>query len=115
MCPFILDDVAGSVALRPIAHVDIASVALAIMELGDDVRPKMIFAIFTKSDAADAYRKRFRRAHPLWGNGSLMSVVVVRDLPGEPFFGDPVYCRAFVDVLEALILWKCEKRTTSMR
>lgn len=41
--------------------------------------------LLAESDAAHRYAKRFGRAHPLWGNGSLMArAKLLTDRPADP-------------------------------
>lgn len=61
------------------------------------------------TEAADAYRKRFARAHPIWGSGSLMALAAREDLPPEPRLDDPDYCRCLAQVLAALADWRDAK------
>ncbi|MDJ0821451.1 MAG: hypothetical protein QNJ09_06525 [Paracoccaceae bacterium] len=58
--------------------------------------------LMARADAADRYRRRFGRAHPDWGNGTLRAAAAKRDLPPEPRVDDPVYCDCLILVLEAL-------------
>lgn len=62
-----------------------------------------------RAEAADDYRKRFARAHPDWGNGSLMALAMREVLPPEPSYDDPDYCRCLATVLCALANWRGEK------
>lgn len=95
--------------MRPITHGDVACVALVVQHLPARYRQSVIQRYLAQADAADAYRKRFGRVHPQWGNGSLMAAVGVKGLQQEPFLGDLGYCRAFAAVLEVLIEWRCDR------
>ncbi len=56
-----------------------------------------------EAEVADVFMRRQRRAHPFWGNGSLMSAARKRLLPDEPSFDDADYCMCFETVLRCLI------------
>ncbi|MGC9420101.1 MAG: hypothetical protein ACP5EN_14150 [Rhodovulum sp.] len=71
--------------------------------------------MFAKVEAADAYRKRFHRAHPDWGNGSLMALAHREELPPEPPLDDPDYCRCLALVFSALAEWRAEQAHLSGR
>ena len=85
------------------------------------VQPAAVRAMLEKAHAADRFRKNCGRAHPLWGNGSLMAAALTEcgrageprlSDPGDPVFfhyrvgpsggaWDPVDDRAFVLVIAA--------------
>ena len=67
-----------------------------------EARAALAARIVAEARAADAWRRRMGRAHPLWGDGSLMAAALrhaARPLP--PSFG-PEARRALRQVLDAL-------------
>ena len=57
--------------MRALAHVDISVAARALLCLPEAARENAIIRMVREAEAADHYRKRLDRAHPLWGNGTL--------------------------------------------
>ncbi len=90
--------------MRTITHGDVTAAARAVRGLPPAARRRAVRSLLEKADAADRFRKRFGRAHPFWGNGSLMAVALAaaggRD---EPFLSDPDYLEAMAAVIEALL------------
>lgn len=91
--------------MRPVLHGDIVSAARAVLTLPSGARKPAIRRMFLQAEAADTYRLRHGKAHPVWGNGSLMAVARMQPLPAEPALGDTDYCACMADVFEALIDW----------
>lgn len=48
---------------------------------------------------ARAHLARTGRAHPIWGDGSLMTVALRRRPAGEPPLNDATFCRCLSSVL----------------
>lgn len=95
--------------MRPVLHGDVVAVARAVMTLPAAMRGRRIRAYLDMALAADAYRKRFGRAHPVWGNGALMSAV--GPLAGaEPPLSDRRYCASLAQVFEVLLDWRAERQ-----
>lgn len=98
--------------MRPILHGDVVSAARLLLSLPEATRPRVIDRLLTQADAADRFRKRLRRAHPVWGNGSLGSAVThacrgqARALPPERFPGDPSYAACMAATFEAILRWR---------
>lgn len=90
--------------MREVVHGDVVAVASALRDLPPEGWEARIAGYLTRADAADRYRRRIGRAHPVWGNGSLMGAVLSgADVWPEPRLSDPVYAEAMVAVLMALI------------
>ncbi|RAP39878.1 hypothetical protein BYZ73_18030 [Rhodovulum viride] len=92
--------------MRPVLHGDAVAAARALYALPQADRAGAIQAMLLRAEAADAYRKRFGRGHPLWGNGSLMALVQRGALPPEPSLDEPEYCRCLAQVFAALAAWR---------
>lgn len=99
--------------MRPILYGDVVCAARALLELPEAAQRVALRAMLARAAAADAYRKRFGRVHPDWGNGSLMGVARRRPLRPEPALDDPFYCRCLSLVFEELAAWRAEKSGSS--
>lgn len=88
--------------MRQITHGDLTAAARAIWPLPPEARDAAIASLLAKARAADAYRKRFGRAHPRWGNGSLAGAASIGPLPPEPFLSTRTYRDCLMRVLAAL-------------
>lgn len=95
--------------MRPVLHGDVTAAARALMPLSEKARPAALRGMLARAGAADAFRKRFGRAHPDWGNGSLMAVALRGVRGPEPFLDTPDYCRCLALVFEELVKWRAEK------
>lgn len=95
--------------MRPVLHGDVAAAARALLSVPEMDQRASMLEMLEHASVADAYYKRFGRGHPVWGNGSLMAAALCYDRAAEPFLDDPSYCRCWVVVFEALILWRSER------
>jgi len=89
--------------MRPVLHGDVSCAARALFAVPEAMRGLLCRRMIREADCADAHMRRTGRAHPLWGNGSLMSAARKRRLADEPGFDDPGYCQCFEMVLRALV------------
>jgi len=89
--------------MRPVMHGDLTSLARHLLVLPSAARKLTCARLITQADAADRYRKRFGRAHPHWGNGTLMAAARQFPLPTEPPLNDPDYALCLILVLSALV------------
>lgn len=88
--------------MRPVMHGDLTAAARYLWALPVPARVASCHALLAQADAADRYRKRFGRAHTLWGNGTLMAAARQHALPREPRLNDPDYAACLVLVLTLL-------------
>jgi len=97
--------------MRTITHGDVTAAARAIRDLPADAGKSSVRTFLERADAADRFRKRFGRAHPMWGNGSLMACVLFCGGPSdEPVPSDASYLDAMATVIEEIIRWRqCRK------
>ena len=95
--------------MRPVLHSDIVAAARVLLALPKEGRLQAMRKMLERAGAADLYRKRFRKHHPDWGNGSLMAVAMRYKMRPEPFMDDLDYCRCLMLVFESLLSWRCEK------
>ncbi|HDR29185.1 MAG TPA: hypothetical protein ENN83_11355 [Rhodovulum sp.] len=88
--------------MRPVLPGDAVAAARALFACPPGKRTASMALMLERAEAADAYRKRFGRAHPAWGNGSLMALAQRESLPPEPLLDDPDYCRCLALVFATL-------------
>ena len=62
--------------MRPILLDDLALAARAVRWLAPPVRHAQLLRWLDQAHWADLYRKRLRKVHPAWGNGSLAGRVL---------------------------------------
>lgn len=101
--------------MRPILHGDAVAAALALSTLPKPARSGAMAEMLARAGAADAYRKRFGRAHPRWGDGSLMALARQHPLPPEPTLDEVGYCLCLALVFQSIAAWRAEKARLSGR
>ena len=87
--------------MRPVLPGDAFDAARALLGCPVPERAACLQRMLAEAAAADAYRKRLGRAHPRWGNGSLMGRARMQALPVRtldpssfaPFEGQAAGCR----------------------
>jgi len=89
--------------MRPVLHGDVSMAARVLLSVPDPVRPIRMARLLREAEAADSHRRRTGRAHPVWGNGSLMAAAARLPRGPEPDFDDADYCRCWTVVFDALI------------
>ncbi|MEM1388338.1 MAG: hypothetical protein AAF748_14725 [Pseudomonadota bacterium] len=88
--------------MRALTHCDAVCAARAIYLLEPDAQEAALLRMARAASWAARFRRRFRRPHPYWGDGSLMTVALAGNPPPEPRLSDPRYCRALALVLGTL-------------
>ncbi|KUF11927.1 DUF7742 family protein [Pseudoponticoccus marisrubri] len=88
--------------MRPVRPGDLSAAARALLPLPPGMRAAAADRLLDAADAADRYRRRFGRAHHLWGNGTLRAAALVGDVPCEPRLDDPDYIHCLTTVLARL-------------
>jgi hypothetical protein len=89
--------------MRRVMHGDVVAAARVLRALVPRDRPCAMARLILEADAADRYRKRFGRAHPLFGNGALMSAAARHHRPPEPDLGDADYLECLYTVISGLL------------
>ncbi|PIL18598.1 hypothetical protein P775_18680 [Puniceibacterium antarcticum] len=84
-------------------HSDLILAARALLLDSPGARDTAADKLIAEADAADRYRRRFGRAHPHWGNGTLMARAGKWSLLPEPPLRDPDFSACLVSVLGALM------------
>lgn len=92
--------------MRPILPGDLSAAARALLCVPPAARGTMARRLLQEADAADRYRRRFRRAHAFWGNGTLRAAALARKVKDEPRLDDPDYLDCQFKMFEALMVWK---------
>jgi hypothetical protein len=59
--------------MRRLVPADLDAAARALLAVPPTARQRLAGRLVVEADAADRYRRRFGRAHPIWGNGTLES------------------------------------------
>lgn len=88
--------------MRRVMHGDLVMAARYLLSVPPLDRAKAIGLLFARAHAADCYVRRFGKAHPDWGDGTLRSASFRGALPPEPPLRDPEYLDALITVLNAL-------------
>lgn len=101
--------------MRPVLHGDAVAAARRLLLLPEAARRPELDRMLARAEAADRYRKRFGRAHPQWGNGTLMGLAQHGGLPREPGLGRGAYCRCLALVYAALAEREADKLRLSAR
>ncbi|MCL1629343.1 hypothetical protein M3N55_11415 [Roseibaca sp. V10] len=87
----------GCQRMRPVTPGDIMAAARVLLLLPEEAWEKRLEAMLSQAEAAECHRTRTGRAHPRYGNGTLMSVATPQGAP--PAMGD----RRFLAAMGALI------------
>jgi hypothetical protein len=89
--------------MRPILPGDVTAAARALLHVPPGFRDALMKRIITEAEAADCYRRKFRKAHAVWGNGTLMAAALARPVAREPRSNDRDYLDCQARVIDALI------------
>lgn len=89
--------------MRNVAHPDLSTAARALLALPEARRPAEAARMLVEAEAADRYRKRTGRSHPVWGNGTLEGAGRSRVLAAPRPLSDPEYLAALALVLDAIL------------
>lgn len=89
--------------MRRVLHGDVSAAARALLAAPPATRAALVVRILREAEAADRFRRATGRAHPLWGNGSLMSAAMTYPRAHEPYLDDADYAACMAMLFEALI------------
>ncbi|MDO6485264.1 DUF7742 family protein [Shimia thalassica] len=101
--------------MRRVMHGDVVSVARVLLTCAAPLRPQMCRRMIEQSHAAHRFFKRFGRAHPLWGDGSLMALAHRQKMRPEPGFANSEYCTCVELVLSELVTWRSDRQINRAR
>ena len=100
--------------MRRVLAIDVKAAAAALVKLPEDERGRMCELWIHQADWAHKYMKVNGKPHAVWGNGSLLDAMHIRDF--DVFdFGNPEHCSAMETVLGCLVAHKCVKRINRSR
>ena len=84
-------------------HGDVVAAARVLFCTTPSERKAVLRRLLRQAQTADQYRLACGRAHPLWGDGSLMVAALKHSPPKEPQLDDLDYCDCMAQVFEALV------------
>lgn len=93
---------AAPLPLRQLMHTDAIAAARVLLRHPRERWPWVLHRMLTEAAMAHAWRRRTGRAHPRWGDGSLMAAALRRPSANEPPLSDPAWCRLMAYVYLAL-------------
>lgn len=101
--------------MRPVLVGDVFSLAARLAQFPQADRHDHCLRLLQETEAADKYRKKLGRIHPLWGNGSLMGRVGcgAYSCASGPAFQSEEFCACVGEVLVCLQVWRAYKRSAS--
>lgn len=88
--------------IRHVLIGDVIAVAQAMLAVAPAARFDVLLDILCKAVVAEVHRTATGRAHPRWGNGSLMSAAMTRELAPERRPDDPEFAWCLITVLRVL-------------
>lgn len=89
--------------MRQVLHQDIVALARCLGPVSKACRRKFALVQIGLAHAADLYRIRTGRAHPVYGNGTLMSCLAGLPRGDEATFDNLDFAECMVHALEAVI------------
>jgi hypothetical protein len=93
--------------MRLVTQSDVTAAARRLWTLPRDDWQATMRRALTKAHAADRFRKRQDRCHPLWGDGSLGAAIRADGgLPAEPFLSDCRSLEALGEAIHAILEWR---------
>jgi hypothetical protein len=78
--------------MRPPLHGDAVSVARVLLTVRPARRRWVLARMFREANLAHRHVSRWSLAHPIWGDGSLMTAALRRHPSAEPALDDADYC-----------------------
>ena len=88
--------------MRRLCHADLSAAARVLAMLSAAARPGAMARLIDEAEAADRYARRFGRAHPRWGNGTLEGAARGHPLAAPAPLSDIAYLDCLALVLGAL-------------
>ncbi|MGB5868736.1 MAG: hypothetical protein WBH04_00930 [Albidovulum sp.] len=93
--------------MRSVTHADVMAAARRLWGLPREAWEGALSRALIKAHAADRYRKRIGRCHPLWGNGSLAGALMSEGpLPPQPFLSDTTFLEATAEAINSIVEWR---------
>lgn len=89
--------------MRPVLQGDVSNAACVLLGLPQGLRKSACRRMIRQAETAERHRLRTGRAHPQFGNGSLMAAARRYRRVPEPNFDCLDYCACFQLVLTELV------------
>lgn len=89
--------------MQTIGLGDLAAAARALMAVHETRRAPLLRRLMDEADLADRFRRRQGRAHPVYGNGTLMSAALARPQAKPPANDDVEYLACLAQAIEAVL------------
>jgi len=89
--------------MRRLCHADLSAAARTLLGRTGAEREGLMVRLIDEAEAADRYARRFGRAHPLWGNGTLEGAAHGHGLAAPAPLSDNDYLACLALVLRALV------------
>lgn len=97
--------------MRTITQGDVVAAARAIGPVPPARRAGVLRCLLGAAHAADRYRKHHGRAHPCWGNGTLIAAALpLVPARAEPFVSEREHLECIALVIEEILSWKDRAR-----
>jgi hypothetical protein len=96
---------------RVLIYTDLCTLARALLAVTPRRRPALARHILECADYAETYRRKLKRAHPRWGNGSVDAAARSFPLAPATGFGDLEFCACFGTALSACLAQHQRKTT----
>ncbi len=101
--------------MRTVIWSDIRAMARVLSAVEGEDRPKVARDMILRAEAADKYRKRLRRWHIPWGNGSLVQVAASLNVEHQCAIENLEFIRCVMNSVEQLERWIRYKSTLNQR
>lgn len=88
--------------MKPVLPGDVSAAARMLLTVPPHARTKGAERLIDEARAADVHCRRTGRAHPRWGNGTLMAAAHGHPMGQEVCFDDPDYLDCQLAILHAL-------------
>ncbi len=93
--------------MRRVLIDDILALANLVAGHDDGLARRVAADVLAAAHCADRYRKRLDRAHPAWGNGTLMSAALAwRDAASLPSVARRDQVEALKTAVDAILDWR---------
>lgn len=89
--------------MSPLVHGDVTAAARVLLSVPAASREALAVRLLREAACADAHRLSTGRAHPVWGNGTLMSAALAHGPAPEPALDDQDYLSCLGSVIDALL------------
>ncbi|MCB1406465.1 MAG: hypothetical protein KDK01_09435 [Rhodobacteraceae bacterium] len=89
--------------VRPVTQTDLAAAARVLLLAPPAAREAEARSLIAQAHTADAHRRATGRAHPWFGNGTLLSAALRRPAAEPRGPGDCTYLACMAQVIDALL------------